>query len=163
MLSQYCVTFGLIFHPFEKLPKLESFPHAEDFPADPVHFGRTPSRMSLMPTPGAEQWTPRGLASWEEHGTQIPWTTYSTGTDRCFASHPYSLPGIRLACRRHPQVANFVDLKKVKPGNRKSSENVPALCVSPNAPGSTNFRFSSAVTVKLQHQLIHNQWRMSVL
>ena len=56
----------------------------------------------------------------------------------------------------------FSHLRKVQPGNAKGSQNVPALCAYHNTPGSTNFRFSSAVTAKLQHQLIHNQWRVSV-
>lgn len=70
-----------------------------------------------------------------------------------------AMPPIHIACMKF---ANFVNLKKVEPGNRKSSKNVPALCVSQNTPGSTNFRFSSTLTAKLKHQLIHNQWRISV-
>lgn len=56
----------------------------------------------------------------------------------------------------------FSRLKMMQPGNAKGSQKVPALSAYHNTPGSTNFRFSSAVTAKLQHQLNHNQWRISV-
>lgn len=67
----YCVQFDLIFHTFEKLPKLKSISlHVQDLTVGPVHFGSTPFRMSVMPALEVEQWIRRNTGFLKEMQTE---------------------------------------------------------------------------------------------
>lgn len=159
----YCVKLDLISHTFEKLPKLESISSMSKVPqlvqcTLAVHHPEWAQCQLKRQNNGFSE----GLASWNTGPKCSVWTKDKTGISYCLASPLSSPHRTWLACLQYPQVANFLISRKVQPGNGKGSQNVPAFCAYRNTPGSTNFRFSSAVTAKLQHQLIHNQWAVSV-